>query len=223
MKAFWNIENIDAILLCRFLFTVNGNEGNPWIIQNHFKFSIIIIYHLTFLGFFNMVFLTCVFLLTRFVNSTCILAGHLHWYLLTRLVGCNTGKNVLNVRLTIYVGFHIFQEVWSPEFTSRVMWLIKSIFREPWWDLYLSLIFVCQLMFVIKQTIPEISCTKRTVVEFLHDTSLIWIISGGVKLWLVYFGSLPIHVCIKIYHILSINMIVFIILLVFIILMLSIW
>ena len=38
-------------------------------------------------------------------------------------------------------------------------------------------------MFVIKQPIPEIpgqvSCTKSTVVELLHDTSRIWIISGG--------------------------------------------
>ena len=28
MKVYWNIENIDVILLCRFLFTVNRDEDN---------------------------------------------------------------------------------------------------------------------------------------------------------------------------------------------------
>jgi hypothetical protein len=50
MKAFWNIENVDVILLCR-LFTVNPDEG---IDLESFAFKImyvlrdIIIYHLTF-------------------------------------------------------------------------------------------------------------------------------------------------------------------------------
>ena len=51
---------------------------------------------------------------------------------------------------------------------------------------------------VYKQTSPEITCTRRTIMGFLHETSLIWVISLGVKLWLVYFRSL--HIC-KNYHI----------------------
>jgi hypothetical protein len=27
LKAFWNIENIDVILLCRFVFTMNSDKG----------------------------------------------------------------------------------------------------------------------------------------------------------------------------------------------------
>jgi len=54
---------------------------------------------------------------------------------------------------------------------------------------------------VYKQTspeIPEVTCTRRTIMGFLHETSLIWVISLGVELWLVYFRSL--HIC-RNYHI----------------------
>ena len=57
MKAFWNIENIDVILLCRFLFTANRDEGiaresfsfkiilrSPWYIDLSFNFSVIFIW-----------------------------------------------------------------------------------------------------------------------------------------------------------------------------------
>jgi len=40
---------------------------------------------------------------------------------------------------------------------------------------------------VYKQTspeIPEVICTRRTIMGFLHETSLIWVISLEVKLWL---------------------------------------
>ena len=53
---------------------------------------------------------------------------------------------------------------------------------------------------VYKQTSPEITevtSTRRTIMGFLHETSLIWVIIMGVKLWLVYFRSL--HIC-KNYH-----------------------
>ena len=49
---------------------------------------------------------------------------------------------------------------------------------------------------VYKQTspeIPEVTCTRCTIMGFLHETSLIWVISLGVKLCLVYFRSL--HIC----------------------------
>ena len=42
---------------------------------------------------------------------------------------------------------------------------------------------------VYKQTsseIPEVTCTRHTIMGFLHETSLIWVISLGEKLWLVY-------------------------------------
>jgi hypothetical protein len=40
---------------------------------------------------------------------------------------------------------------------------------------------------------------------FLYETSLIWVISLGVKLWLVYFRSL--HICTN-YHIIANYMII---------------
>ena len=43
------------------------------------------------------------------------------------------------------------------------------------------------------QEIPEVTCTRRTIMDFLHETPLIWVIGLGVKLWLVYFRSL--HTC----------------------------
>jgi len=46
--------------------------------------------------------------------------------------------------------------------------------------------------------IPKVTCKKGTVMDFLHETLLICIISLGVMLWLVYFRSL--HIC-KNYHI----------------------
>jgi hypothetical protein len=45
--------------------------------------------------------------------------------------------------------------------------------------------------------IPEVPCTRRTIMGFVYETSLIWVIIMGVKLWLVYFRSL--HIC-KNYH-----------------------
>jgi len=39
MKAFWNIENIDVIFLCRFLITANRDEG---IARESFSFKIIL-------------------------------------------------------------------------------------------------------------------------------------------------------------------------------------
>ena len=94
-----------------------------------------------FLIFSNLLFLMVYFPLSaRFVNSICILTStDSCWH------DCSKGNNVL---LTIYVGFHIFQEVWSAEFIFRELWLAKSIFPEPWWDPYFPLIFVCPLMFV---------------------------------------------------------------------------
>ena len=53
---------------------------------------------------------------------------------------------------------------------------------------------VCEQMLL---EIPEVTCMRRTIMGFLHETSLIWVISLGVKLWLVYFRSL--HIC-KNYH-----------------------
>ena len=55
---------------------------------------------------------------------------------------------------------------------------------------------LCVSVNVYKQTtpeIPEVTCTSRTIRDFLHEMSLIWVISLGVKLWLVYFRSL--HIC----------------------------
>ena len=49
---------------------------------------------------------------------------------------------------------------------------------------------------VCKQTsleIPEVTCTRCTIMGFLHETSLIWVISLEMKLWLVYFRSLHIY------------------------------
>jgi hypothetical protein len=39
----------------------------------------------------------------------------------------------------------------------------------------------------------EITYARSTIMYFLHETSLIWVISLGVKLWLVNFRSL--HIC----------------------------
>ena len=45
---------------------------------------------------------------------------------------------------------------------------------------------LCVSVNFYKQTtpeIPEVTCTRRTIMGFLHETSLIWVISLGVKLY----------------------------------------
>ena len=52
-----------------------------------------------------------------------------------------------------------------------------------------------------KQPIPEtqeVTCTRGTIMGFVHEMHMIWVISPGGLLWLVYFRSL--HIC-KSYHI----------------------
>ena len=66
------------------------------------------------------------------------------------------------------------------------------------WPLMRSLSFphLCVPVNVCKQKsqeIPEVTCTRRTIIDFLHETPLIWVIGLGVKLCLVYFRSL--HTC----------------------------
>ena len=48
------------------------------------------------------------------------------------------------------------------------------------------------------QMTPEVSCAKNTATDYLQETLLIWIISMGMIIWLVYFRSL--YIC-KIFHI----------------------
>jgi len=57
MKVFGNIENIDVILLCRFLFTVNRDEGIARESFDSKSFNVlrdIIIYQLRCYGFYLM-------------------------------------------------------------------------------------------------------------------------------------------------------------------------
>ena len=45
---------------------------------------------------------------------------------------------------------------------------------------------LCVSVNFYKQTtpeIPEVTCMRRTIMGFLHETSLIWVISLGVKLY----------------------------------------
>jgi hypothetical protein len=56
--------------------------------------------------------------------------------------------------------------------------------------IYIYMVSLCVSGNVCKQTspeIPEVTCTKRTIMGFFHETSLMCVISLGVKLWLVYF------------------------------------
>ena len=65
-------------------------EYCPWIvfIQNDCTFFMIITGHQMFISLFYCGLLMNVFLLsTRFVNSTGMYTGHLHWFLATLLVG----------------------------------------------------------------------------------------------------------------------------------------
>jgi hypothetical protein len=55
MKVYWNIENIDVILLCRFLFTVNRDEDIACESFDSKSFNVlrdIIIYQLRCYGFY---------------------------------------------------------------------------------------------------------------------------------------------------------------------------
>jgi len=57
MKVFGNIENIDVILMCRFLFTVNRDEGIARESFDSKSFNVlrdIIIYQLRCYGFYLM-------------------------------------------------------------------------------------------------------------------------------------------------------------------------
>jgi hypothetical protein len=67
MKAFWNIENIDVILQCRFFIYLSWIMTRELAVNRFHSKSIYvlrdkIIYHLTFLWFlFNVVVLTTIF------------------------------------------------------------------------------------------------------------------------------------------------------------------
>jgi hypothetical protein len=56
-------------------------------------------------------------------------------------------RDVSNLR---WVSFVFSQELWSAEFSSREKWLVKNIFREPWWEPYLSFIFKSQLYIFVR-------------------------------------------------------------------------
>jgi hypothetical protein len=81
---------------------------------------------------------------TRFVNSTRILTSWSPPLILVDTIS----RDVTRIKIPFKqftLGFIFFQELWSAEFTSREKWLVKCIFREPWWEPYLSFIFVSQL------------------------------------------------------------------------------
>ena len=102
-----------------------------------------------------------------------------------------------NVLLTIYVGFHIVPR--SVIIIIYFPWNVISKQYFSWTVMRLiSPTQHCVSVNVYKQTLPEVTCTRRTIMGFLHETSLIWVISLGVKLWLVCFLSLHIW---KNYHI----------------------
>jgi len=118
---------------------------------------------------------------------------HLHRFFLTRLVGMQQGyKHTFNnLRWVSYFSRSVIIIIYFPLNMISKKYFSWIVMRP----LYPS--HLCELVYnVYKQTtpeIPEVTCTRRTIMDFLHETSLIWVISLGVKLWLVYFRSL--HIC----------------------------
>ena len=117
--------------------------------------------------------------------------GHLHRFLLTRLVGMQQGykRTVNNLRWVSYFSRSVIIISYFP-------WNVISKTYFSWIVMRpLSPSHLCVSVIFYKQTTPEkpeVTCTRRTMMVFLHETSLIWVISLRVKLWLVYFRSLDI-------------------------------
>ena len=130
---------------------------------------------------------------TRFVNRYHYChTGHTHRLLLTRLVGMQQGyKRTFNsLRWASYFSRSVIIIIyfpWNVISKKYFSWIVMRPLSPS--HLHVSVNFY-------KQTtpeIPEVTCTRRTMMFFLHETSLIWVISLRVKLWLVNFRSL--HIC----------------------------
>jgi hypothetical protein len=107
MNAFWYIENLeDVILLCRFLFTLNRDQDIT--VELFYEFFCMI-----FLTIFPSQLYLSVVQTSNYWSPPLILSDTISMDI-TRVQYYRT-----NVLLRIYLGFHIFQEVWLAEFTSR--------------------------------------------------------------------------------------------------------
>ena len=165
--------------------TVNRFHSN-----NVYALRDIIIYHLTLLWFFfNVVFLTTFFPFSiRFVNITDFHSDHLHRLSVTRLVRMYQGRerSFNNLRLVSYFSRNVIIIIY---FSLNV--ISKKYFSWTVMRL-LSSNHLCVSINACKQTSPgkpEVICTRRTLMDFLQKTFLIWVFSLGVKLWIVYFSS----------------------------------
>jgi hypothetical protein len=84
--------------------------------------------------------------------------------------------NTISSDVSIFtLGFIFFfsQELWSAEFSSCEKWLVKSIFREPWWEPCLSFIFRSQLYIFVR-------------FQIFIFSPIIWIYLHFISKWLIF-------------------------------------
>ena len=135
-----------------------------------------------------MIFIECGFLDYNVfpLNSICQYyrhpychTGHLRRFLLTRLVGMQEYKrNFNNLRWVSYFSRSAIIIIYFPRNVISKKYFSWIVMRS------LPPSELCVSVNIYKQTTPEIqevACTRHTIMDFLHETSLIWVISLGVK------------------------------------------
>jgi hypothetical protein len=178
IKAFWNIENVNVILLCR-LFTVNPDEG---IALESFAFKIsyvlrdIIIYHLTFLKMLsNVVFLTTIVLSQ--LDFAIVQVFLLSYFTPPSILVDTISRDVTRVKCTL-------NNLRSVSYFARsviiIIYFTRNLISKKYfsWTVMkpLSLTHICVSVNVCKQTTTEIkvvTCTTRTIMDILQETPLI--------------------------------------------------
>jgi hypothetical protein len=75
-----------------------------------------------------------------------------------------------NLRWVSYFSRSVINRIYFPWFVISKRYISWTVTRR------LSIIYLCVLVNVSEQTTSEISCTRGTVMDYLHETSLICVI-----------------------------------------------
>ena len=125
---YFETENLEDAILSLFLFTVNFD-----LRDNHLSSNVSVIYLYSWRAYLSPLHSICQKYKLPYWSPPLILVDAI-----SRDV-----TRVTSIFNKLYWG-SCFQGVWTAEFTSRELWIVKGIFREPWWDSYTPLINVCK-------------------------------------------------------------------------------